>query len=122
MTLKILSPEFIHSDERGSLTQLVSGGYSQINIVVSESGVTRGGHYHKACREAFYIIEGAVKVTAESGGEITEGIFRRGDFFEIYPHTAHEMYFPERCIMAVLYDKPVETESGKDIYEREIMR
>lgn len=122
MTLKILSPEFIHSDERGSLTQLVSGGYSQINIVVSESGVTRGGHYHKACREAFYIIEGAVKVTAESGGEITERIFRRGDFFEIYPHTAHEMYFPERCIMAVLYDKPVETESGKDIYEREIMR
>ncbi len=122
MAVKILSPEFLHTDERGSLTQLVSGGYSQINILVSESGVTRGGHYHKICREAFYVIDGAVKVTAENDKEFYEHVFCRGDFFEIYPGTAHEMYFPERCIMAVLYDIPVETESGKDIYERKIMR
>ena len=122
MTVKILSPEFLHTDERGSLTQLASGGYSQINILVSESGVTRGGHYHKICREAFYIIDGTVKVTAENDKEFYERVFRQGDFFEIYPGTAHEMYFPERCIMAVLYDRPVETGSGKDIYERKIMR
>lgn len=122
MEVKILSPEFLHTDERGSLTQLVSGGYSQVNILVSESGVTRGGHYHKVCREAFYVIEGSARVTAKNGGEFTEKNFRQGDFFEIYPGTAHEMYFPERCIMAVLYDRPVETEFGKDIYERKIMR
>ena len=122
MNVKSLSPEFLYTDERGSLTQLVSSGYSQVNILVSNSSVTRGGHYHKVCREAFYVIEGSVRVTAENGGELNEQIFRQGDFFEIYPDTAHEMYFPERCIMAVLYDRPVETEFGKDIYERKIMR
>lgn len=122
MMIKTLSPEFLHIDDRGSLTQLVSSGYSQINILVSNSGVTRGGHYHGVCREAFYIIEGAVRVTAENGEEFNEQIFRKGDFFQIYPDTAHEMYFPERCIMAVLYDRPIETESGKDIYERKIIR
>lgn len=122
MMIKTLFPEFSHIDNRGSLTQLVSRGYSQINILVSNSGVTRGGHFHKVCREAFYVIEGTVKVTAENGEDFYEQIFQQGDFFEIYPGTVHEMYFPERCIMAVLYDKPVETESGKDIYERKIMR
>ena len=122
MTIKILSPEFLHSDERGSLTQLVSSGYSQINILVSNSDVTRGGHFHKICRESFYVIEGAVRVTTEIDGEFDEHFFRQGDFFEIYPGTAHEMYFPERCIMAVLYDRPIETGSEKDIYERKIMR
>ena len=120
--IKTLFPEFSHIDNRGSLTQLVSRGYSQINILVSNSGVTRGGHFHKVCREAFYVIEGTVKVTAENGEDFCEQIFRQGDFFEIYPDTVHEMYFPERCIMAVLYDKPIETKSGKDIYERKIMR
>ena len=90
MTIKTLFPEFLHTDERGSLTQLVSGGYSQVNILISESGVTRGGHYHKVCREAFYVIEGTVKVTAENGGELIEQIFHQGDFFEIYQ--------PMKCI------------------------
>lgn len=122
MAVITLSPEFLHTDDRGSLTQLVSGGYSQINILVSNSGVTRGGHYHKICREAFYVIEGMVKVLTESSEDLNEQIFRQGDFFEIYPGTAHEMYFPKRCIMAVLYDRPIETGFGKDIYERKIMR
>ena len=122
MTIKTLFPEFLHTDERGSLTQLVSSGYSQVNILVSESGVTRGGHYHKICREAFYVIDGAVKVTAKNDEEFYEHVFCKGDFFEIYPGTAHEMYFLERCIMAVLYDRAVETEFGKDIYERKITR
>lgn len=122
MIVKILSPEFLHTDERGSLTQLVSRGYSQVNILVSNPGVTRGGHYHKLCREAFYIIEGSVRLMAEKDGKFRQHTFCRGDFFEIYPGTAHEMYFPERCIMAILYDCPVETETGKDIYARKIAR
>ena len=78
--IRLLSPEFRHVDSRGSLVQLVSCGYSQVNILASNPGVTRGGHYHKV----------------------------------------HEMYFPEHCCMAVLYDQPVESEHGKDIFPKKI--
>ena len=120
--IRLLSPEFRHADNRGILVQLVSRGYSQVNILVSNQGVTRGGHYHKICHEAFYIIDGKVEVTLERDGNKQKVFFSNGDFFEIPPYTAHEMYFPEHCCMAVLYDRPVETEAGKDIYERRIMR
>lgn len=118
--IRLLSPEFRHVDGRGSLVQLVSRGYSQVNILVSNPGVTRGGHYHKLCHEAFYIIDGKVEVRLERDGDRQKASFSQGDFFEIPPYTVHEMYFPERCCMAALYDCPVETEDGRDIFPKKM--
>lgn len=117
MIYKKLATEFSHRDSRGSLTQLVGQGYSQVNILVSYSGVTRGGHFHKVCREAFYVISGSVTVCFEKDGYKETVDFAEGDFFEIEPYTVHEMYFLEDCVMVALYDKPVKTPEGKDIYE-----
>lgn len=120
MTYRLLEPEFSHKDERGSLLQLVSKGYSQVNVLSSKRGVTRGGHYHKVCHEAFYVVSGTVRVTLEKDGAVETADFTEGSFFEIEPYTAHEMYFLEDCVMVALYDKPVETEDGKDIFEKRI--
>ena len=117
MIYRSLAPEFTHRDNRGSLTQLVSHGYSQVNILISHSGAMRGGHFHKACREAFYVISGSVTVCFEKAGFKETVDFKQGDFFEIEPYTVHEMCFPEDCVMVALYDRPVETPEGKDIYE-----
>lgn len=118
--IRLLSPEFRHVDNRGILVQLVSQGYSQINILISNQGVKRGGHYHKLCREAFYVIDGKVDVTLERNGDKQKVSFSQGDFFEIPQYTVHEMYFPEHCCMAVLYDRPVETEHGMDIFSKKV--
>jgi dTDP-4-dehydrorhamnose 3,5-epimerase-like enzyme len=42
--IKILKPDFVFEDERGSLVQLVRDGYKQINVVTSKAGVERGRH------------------------------------------------------------------------------
>lgn len=121
MLYRKLEKDFTFKDARGSLDQLVHDGYKQINVLVTKSGVTRGGHYHKKCTEAFYLIEGTVEVELrrykDSLDERERVQFGAGDFFEIAPYIVHSMYFPLDCVMVQMYDVPVESESGeKDIY------
>ena len=112
-----LEADFTFSDNRGELVQLVHGGYTQVNVVLTNEGVLRGNHFHKHCREAFYIISGSVKVVLTANGKQEAALFRKGDFFEIPPMVLHEMYYPEHCVMVALYDHPVEAENGeKDIH------
>jgi len=114
---RILTPDFEHADERGKLSQLTHGGYEQINVLSSKKGVTRGGHYHRISREAFFVADGSVEVTFAKDGESKTETFAKGAFFEIPPFVSHSMFFPEDCILVALYDIPVERDDGtKDIY------
>lgn len=112
--------DFQHNDVRGRLTQLIHGGFAQINVLESNKGARRGAHFHKKSVEAFYIITGRVEVEF-IGKESKETVtFKQGDFFEIHPLILHNMYFPENCLMVQMYDRPVENEDGtKDIYLEE---
>lgn len=116
MLYRMVEPDFYYEDQRGSLVQLVHGGYQQVNVLTSKAGVTRGGHYHKRCTEAFYVLSGAVKVTFKQGGLEEERLFTRGEFFKIPPHTVHTMAFLQDSVLLALYDEPVETAAGKDIF------
>lgn len=112
-----LKLDFTFTDERGSLLQLVHHGYTQVNVITTKRGVERGGHFHRRCREAFYVISGSVSVTMTSNGRQQKTVFKSGDFFEIPPMVLHEMFYPEACVMVALYDQPVESATGeKDIY------
>ena len=115
--------DFAFADARGCLTQLVHEGYAQVNVLQTNYGVLRGGHFHKVCREAFYVVSGSVEVTLKKSGETNseKAIFAEGDFFEISPFVVHSMFFPEDCLMVQMYNIPVEFEDGvKDIYPEEI--
>lgn len=116
-----LEPDFTFADERGKLFQLVHEGFAQVNILESRQGTTRGGHYHKTAVEAFFVISGRVTVLLRAGEESSERTFCAGDFFLIRPPVVHSMRFPEDCVLAALYDVPVEREDGtKDIYPEEV--
>ena len=80
MLIERIEVDFEYEDDRGVLTQLVHRGYSQINVVTSKGGMSRGGHYHKYNTEAYFIIRGKCKVTARRGDEQESGIFVAGDF------------------------------------------
>lgn len=114
---QILVPDFKFTDERGTLVQLVHNGYTQINVVTTKQGVIRGNHFHRRCREAFYVISGSVKVTLTANNVRQVTLFQSGDFFVIPPMILHEMFYPEYCVMVALYDQPIEDLDGeKDIF------
>lgn len=116
MIIKRLKPDFFFSDDRGTLTQIVSGGYNQVNAVTSKKGAVRGGHYHKENTETFYVISGEVSVTASLGGECESDVFTDGDMFSIPPFTVHSMSFLKDTVLVVMYDGCVEKSDGtKDI-------
>ena len=117
MLLDVLKPDFIHEDERGRLVQLAHGKIGQVNILYSEEDAMRGGHYHKEATEYYYVLGGRVDVRVEKDGVEEVYVFRTGDFFRIPPKTVHTLYFPVKCLMAAMFDVPIEKEDGtKDIW------
>lgn len=110
--LTILKPDFELKNQKGSFTQLVHGGWNQINVLESLKGNNRGGHYHIENHEAFYVISGSITLTLENGCERESAQFRQGDFFVIKPGVKHDFYFNEDTIMVSMYDKGVEHEDG----------
>ena len=112
-----LTVDFEHADDRGKLVQLLHDGYKQVNVLRTNKGVTRGGHYHKICREAFFIISGSVEVSFKNRDQLECVTFQAADFFRIDLYVVHSMFFPEDCVMVQMYDVPVEQQDGtKDIY------
>ena len=113
MLIEMIKPDFVHNDERGTLTQLVRRGYSQINVVTSKAGVFRGGHYHKLNTEAYYIVSGRCKVTAKYNGEEESTVLCKGDFFRIGPNIVHDFDYIEDSVLVTMYSLGVELEDGR---------
>ncbi len=114
--IKIIKPDFVFSDERGTLIQLVREGYSQINVVTSKAGVERGNHYHKLNKEGFFVVEGAFLLEASLNGKAEKYEFRKGDMFIIEPYVMHRFVYKEDTTLVAFYDKGVELPNGtKDI-------
>lgn len=118
MLIRILKPDFIHKDDRGTLTQLVHDGYKQVNVIYSDPGSIRGRHYHKENTEAFYIISGKLTLILEKDGVREEHRFETEDMFEVPPYAVHEFIFTEATTLISMYSNGVEISDGlKDIYQ-----
>ena len=117
--IEILQPDFTFTDERGTLTQLVHGGYEQVNAVFTRAGAVRGRfHYHRENREVFFIIAGRVLVRAEKDGEREEYTFATGDLFTVNPFVRHDFRYLEDTYLVGMYSGRVEKpDASKDIYE-----
>lgn len=117
MLVERLEPDFKFENEGGALIQLVHDGWKQVNVLCSKKDSNRGGHYHKICREAFYVVSGKLELLLEKDGETEKTEFKTGDMFLIHPFEKHVFTFLEDTIMVSLYDKGVELNDGtKDIY------
>lgn len=115
--IKFLKPDFTFKDSRGSLTQLVKRGFSQINYIKSFADTERGEHYHKFNSEAFYVINGSFSliIIFNEIREVYE--FKRGDFFIIPPYVKHSFKFLENTELISMYTYGVELDDNEmDIY------
>lgn len=120
MLIEFIKPDFEFADDRGSLRQLVHDGWKQVNYIVSKAGSFRGNHYHKENREAFFVISGSFKFTAESeDGKIKEEYdMKAGDFFAVPPYINHSFDYIEDTELISLYSDGVEKADGtKDIFQ-----
>lgn len=115
--IEILSPDFTFTDDRGTLTQIVSGGFTQVNAVFTKAGKIRGNfHYHEHTKELFYIIKGKILFTAKYNGITEEYTFTDGDMFMVNENVRHTFLYLEDTYLVGLYTTPVEKEDGtKDI-------
>ena len=119
MLVERMEPDFKFENDNGSLIQLVHSGWKQVNVLYSKKNSKRGGHYHKICREAFYVVSGKIMLTLEKNDQYEKTLFEAGEMFLIHPYEMHVFEFLEDTIMISLYDKGVELEDGaKDIYTK----
>lgn len=116
LLIKILKPDFEFKDDRGSLIQLVHAGYRQFNIIFSQAGALRGGHFHRQNEEAFYIIDGDLILLAEKDGIRENYHFHKGAMFQIPRNVLHSFQFKANTLLASMYSDGVELSDGtKDI-------
>lgn len=115
--IEFMKLDFEFDDDRGFLRQLCHSGWCQVNVSKTKKGVSRGGHFHKKCKEAFYIISGKIDIRLKKNGKEENLIVKENDFFVIEPEVEHFFKFVEETLMVIMYDKPIEGKDGvKDIF------
>ncbi len=120
MLIEFIKPDFTHTDEKGSLVELVHKGWSQVNYITANVGTVRGNHYHKENDEAFFIISGKIKLTLETLDKSIQEIYELGanDFFKVNNGIIHILEFLEPTALIALYDKGVGLPGGaKDVMQ-----
>ncbi|HIG98327.1 TPA: cupin domain-containing protein [Candidatus Woesearchaeota archaeon] len=102
-----LSPAF--SDERGVITDILSGEMRNIGIITQKKGVVRGNHYHKAQTQYTYILKGKIEMTtkdlSEPGSLPKTAIIREGDLITHPAMVAHAYLALEDAVFLAITTK-----------------
>ena len=83
--------EFIRTDKRGKLIQLITEKFKQLNILEMVDKTLWGGHYHKNRYEFFHVLDGAISLRIRKNGCNIETDFIKGESFMIEPFEVHEI-------------------------------
>jgi mannose-6-phosphate isomerase-like protein (cupin superfamily) len=116
-TLYQIIPHYFKSaDARGNIVGLLNTGlWRELNLISSDAGVTRGGHYHKETEECFVILSGRIRVEfripVEAGGWFREEhLFGAGDVFIVKTQVEHTFFILEKAQWINLLTKPIDQE------------
>ena len=110
--MRFIPNYFNHEDERGKITGLVNKGvWREFNLVKTNAGATRGGHYHKETREIISILQGDVNVEIQrilNGQKLRtlSFIVHEGDTFCIPQYTVHTLKAITRAAWINILEKP----------------
>ncbi len=98
-----LKVEYQRKDNRGTLTQVSTDEWKQLNILEIKKGETFGGHYHKEKTELFYVIYGEVDFNIENKQGIFTEQLAKGDCLLVEPYDIHTIYaFKDSTLVEVL--------------------
>jgi mannose-6-phosphate isomerase-like protein (cupin superfamily) len=88
----LLEPYKQLEDPRGSFLGIVNTGrWEELNYIETDAGQTRGGHYHQATQELFFILEGEIEIQIGTLDGIITHVFsaRKGHIFIVEPLEIH---------------------------------
>ena len=111
--------EFIRSDTKGKLIQLITERFKQLNILEMIDKTTWGGHYHKNTYEFFHVLDGAISLRIKKNGCNIETDFNKGESFTVEPFDIHEITSrTEYSRLLVAYSRAFEPQNP-DIHKEE---
>ena len=119
--MKIIEPYFRFSDDRGGMLGIVNEGeWQEINLVDSQAGAVRGGHYHRRTRELFHIIDGRIRVevTDLEGRVLVERHVSGGDTLVVEPGEVHTFHCETPCRWINVLSRRIDPEAP-DIWRPE---
>jgi len=118
--MRMIRPEFKRQDSRGTLIQLSSKGWRQVNIQEIKQSTRTGGHYHKRKKELFYVLRGAILLNIvymrgknKGPEESLSFAFYPGDAFLVEPFESHSLLGLKDSMIVVLLSSE---HSLKDTY------
>ena len=108
--MKKLPVEYRRNDHRGSLIQVNTGEWRQLNHLIILEGNTFGGHYHKKKQELFYILSGKVKITISKENMAVSTLLEEADCFLVEPYEVHTLYALEDSVLIEVLSEPFSRE------------
>lgn len=109
-----LKVEYQRKEDRGTLTQVNTGDWKQLNILEIKKGNTFGGHYHKEKEELFYVIFGKVEFIIENDKGLFTEILGKGDCLFVEPYDKHTLCALQDTTVVEVLSQPF---SKEDNYE-----
>jgi dTDP-4-dehydrorhamnose reductase len=116
--LNLQYPYFYFEDQRGKILGLLqTGNWKEINYIESQKKCIRGNHYHKRTKEAFFIIDGKIKVILKDLKNNKTKIFyvQKGDIFIVNKYVLHTFEIIKNASWINMLSKPM-NENDKDIH------
>ena len=98
--MKFITPYKKVTDARGIFIGIInSGTWEEINMIETEAGNVRGGHYHKEILELFYILEGRIEISISkaNGGERQICSIGEGQIILVEPFEVHTFRCLTKC-------------------------
>lgn len=82
----------VHTDERGSITDILNENVGHVGLITTSKGTVRGNHYHTQSIQYSYILSGKFEVTLarhDNLSEIEKFILTAGDLITLEPYVVH---------------------------------
>jgi dTDP-4-dehydrorhamnose reductase len=115
----LIRPYFYFKDPRGIFWGIMQNKkFEEINYIESKKGAKRGDHYHKKTEEAFFIIEGRIRIRLYDLKTKSEKEFEvgRGDVFFIKPNIVHTFHIIEDSKWINMLSRAM-VEDSKDMHK-----
>jgi quercetin dioxygenase-like cupin family protein len=90
ITVKKIKP--VHTDERGSISDILNAKINHIGIITTEKGAIRANHYHKNSIQYCYVLSGKFEVLVakpDKKADVERIVLGPGELIKISPGIIH---------------------------------
>lgn len=110
----------VHTDERGTIVDLLNEKLNHVGLIVTEKDAIRGNHYHKLSIQYTYVLSGKFEVLiakSDSPTNVKKIILGPGEIIIIPPGIIHQFKALEKAtIIDMISESRAGTGFEDDVY------